>query len=80
MQYKFNVDGEWRHDERQPYGSGNYGVVNTIFVSAEQNMVPSGFPPEPIDRANMDVDNDVYMPVVRIFTGSNWFISLLVFC
>lgn len=62
-QYKFNVDGEWRHDERQHYGSGNYGVVNTIFVSAEQNMVPSGFPPEPIDRANMDVDNDVYMPV-----------------
>ncbi|CAI9284786.1 unnamed protein product [Lactuca saligna] len=25
-QYKFIVDGEWRHDEHQPFVTGNYGV------------------------------------------------------
>lgn len=79
MQYKFYVDGEWRHDEQQQFLSGNYGVVNTIFLSGEPDMVPNVFPPEAPGRANMDVDNDVYMPVVRFFTALNWFISLLVF-
>lgn len=30
MQYKFLVDGEWRHDERQPHKNGEYGIVNTF--------------------------------------------------
>ncbi|XP_024026913.1 sucrose nonfermenting 4-like protein isoform X2 [Morus notabilis] len=65
-QYKFYVDGEWRHDEQQQFVSGNYGVVNTIFLSGEPDMVPNVFPPEAPDRANMDVDNDVYMPMEAI--------------
>ncbi|MCD7446611.1 AMP-activated serine/threonine-protein kinase regulatory subunit, partial [Datura stramonium] len=48
-QYKFFVDGEWRHDERQPVVSGNYGVVNTIFLPRESDAIP---------ESNMDVDND----------------------
>lgn len=30
LQYKFLVDGEWRHDERQPHKNGEYGIVNTF--------------------------------------------------
>nr|KJB72641.1 hypothetical protein B456_011G188600 [Gossypium raimondii] len=29
-EYKFLVDGEWRHDERQPHKNGEYGIVNTF--------------------------------------------------
>ena len=67
MQYKFYVDGEWRHDEHQPFVNGNYGVVNTILLSSEEDMVPTVYTPEAPGRANMDVDNDGYMRLVRIF-------------
>ncbi|KAJ7977964.1 sucrose nonfermenting 4-like protein [Quillaja saponaria] len=60
-QYKFNVDGEWRHDEQQPFVSGNYGVVNTIFLTREPDTVLSIFGPETPARSHMDVDNDVFM-------------------
>ncbi|KAL5566062.1 hypothetical protein UlMin_029226 [Ulmus minor] len=60
-QYKFVVDGEWRHDEHQPFVNGNYGIVNTIFLSGEPDMLPPIFTPEAPGRSNMDVDNDVYM-------------------
>lgn len=65
MQYKFFVDGEWRHDEHQPYVSGNYGVVNTIFL--ERDSVP--VPPVPANlssdtgRSSMEVDGDPFPPV-----------------
>lgn len=60
MQYKFNVDGEWRHDELQPFVSGSYGVVNTLFLAREADMVPGG-------RSNMDVDDTTFNRMVRIF-------------
>lgn len=61
MQYKFYVDGEWRHDERQPFLSGNYGVVNTICILSEANplaALPS--PGTPNNRMGMDVDNETF--------------------
>ncbi|PKI46484.1 hypothetical protein CRG98_033127 [Punica granatum] len=40
-QYKFFVDGEWKHDEHQPYATSEYGIVNTIFLATtEHNYVP----------------------------------------
>ena len=65
VQFKFFVDGEWRHDEHQPFVSGNYGVVNTIFLPSESDMVPTFFSPEMPGRSNMDVDNDPFLRVVR---------------
>ncbi|KAM7473955.1 hypothetical protein LguiB_021198 [Lonicera macranthoides] len=58
-QYKFFVDGEWRHDEHQPFVSGNYGVVNTIFLAREPNMITTIFSPETtsVRPSSMDVDN-----------------------
>ncbi|KAG2260083.1 hypothetical protein Bca52824_079377 [Brassica carinata] len=50
-QYKFYVDGEWRHDEHQPFVNGNGGVMNTILITVP-DMVPTGFSP-----SNMDVDD-----------------------
>ncbi|CAN1219913.1 Sucrose nonfermenting 4-like protein [Linum perenne] len=37
-QYKFIVDGEWRHDEHQPFESGSFGVVNTVFLPREPDQ------------------------------------------
>uniref|UniRef100_M4ES76 CBS domain-containing protein n=1 Tax=Brassica campestris TaxID=3711 RepID=M4ES76_BRACM len=50
-QYKFYVDGEWRHDEHQPFVNGNGGVMNTILITLP-DMVPTGFSP-----SSMDVDD-----------------------
>ena len=59
LQYKFYVDGEWRHDEHQPFVNGNGGVMNTILITLP-DMVPTGFSP-----SNMDVD-DFSQQMVRI--------------
>ncbi|CAL5408278.1 unnamed protein product [Camellia sinensis] len=44
--YKFFVDGEWRHDEHQPFVSGNYGVVNSVFLAREPDVIPAIYTPE----------------------------------
>ncbi|XP_058738563.1 sucrose nonfermenting 4-like protein [Vicia villosa] len=59
-QYKFNVDGEWRHDEQQPFASGNYGVVNTIYLVREPDVLPAMLSAETPSRSHMEVDNDVF--------------------
>ncbi|KAF7137798.1 hypothetical protein RHSIM_Rhsim07G0186000 [Rhododendron simsii] len=51
-QFKFFVDGEWRHDERQPFETGNYGVVNTVYLATENDEIPG---------CNMEVDNDTFL-------------------
>ncbi|MBA0680840.1 hypothetical protein Goari_012517, partial [Gossypium aridum] len=56
-QFKFFVDGEWRHDEHQPFVNDNYGIVNTIFIAREPNLVAPSFSPETPGRSNMDVDD-----------------------
>ncbi|KAL0422043.1 UNVERIFIED_CONTAM: Sucrose nonfermenting 4-like protein [Sesamum latifolium] len=61
-QYKFFVDGEWRHDEHQPFVSGNYGVVNTIYLPREPDTIPAVFSTEIAGRSNMDVDSDPFLP------------------
>lgn len=65
-QYKFYVDGRWRHDECQPHMSSEYGTVNTLFFPSDPNYnVGPGVAPGP----NMDVDNQVFQNVVRITDG-----------
>ncbi|CAL5330228.1 unnamed protein product [Camellia sinensis] len=59
-EYKFFVDGEWRHDEHQPFVSGNYGVVNTVFLAREPDVIPAIYTPETPGRSSMDVDNDPF--------------------
>ncbi|MBA0859471.1 hypothetical protein Goshw_007185 [Gossypium schwendimanii] len=56
-QFKFFVDNEWRHDEHQPFVIGDYGVVNTIFIAREPDMLPPRFSPEMPGRSNMDLDD-----------------------
>lgn len=65
-QYKFYVDGEWRHDENQPYVSGNYGIVNSLFLTGEPDPVPSVVGPGTPSRINMDVDNENFRRVVTL--------------
>lgn len=62
VQYKFFVDGQWRHDECQPHMSSEYGIVNTLFFPSDPNYnVGPGVAPGP----NMDVDNQAFQNVVR---------------
>ncbi|XP_027368683.1 sucrose nonfermenting 4-like protein [Abrus precatorius] len=64
-QYKFFVDGEWRHDEHQPYMSGEYGIVNTVLLATDPNMVPV-LTPDTVSGSNMDVDNEAFRRMVRV--------------
>ncbi|PIN09273.1 [Hydroxymethylglutaryl-CoA reductase (NADPH)] kinase [Handroanthus impetiginosus] len=59
--YKFFVDGEWRHNEHQPFVSGNFGVANTIFLPGEPDTIPAIFSSETAARSNMEVDNDPFL-------------------
>ncbi|XP_062143654.1 sucrose nonfermenting 4-like protein [Alnus glutinosa] len=69
-QYKFCVDGEWRHDESQSFVRGDYGLVNTVFLARQPDMIPSTFSPQTPGRSNMDVDFDVNMPVATSSSGT----------
>ncbi|THG06362.1 hypothetical protein TEA_016966 [Camellia sinensis var. sinensis] len=60
LEYKFFVDGEWRHDEHQPFVSGNYGVVNSVFLARKPDVIPAIYTPETPGRSSMDVDNDPF--------------------
>ncbi|KAK7392001.1 hypothetical protein VNO78_20427 [Psophocarpus tetragonolobus] len=62
-QYKFNVDGEWRHDEHQPFESGDCGMVNTICLVREPNILLPILRSETPSRSHMEVDNDVFRHV-----------------
>lgn len=71
-QYKFYVDGEWRHDENQPFVTGNYGIVNSLFLTGEPDPVPSILSPgTPTNRINMDVDNETFRRVVTLTGGGS---------
>lgn len=65
MQYKFYVDGEWRHDEHQPHVTGNYGIVNTLLLTREPDPPPTILSPGTPGSRMMDVDNEVFRRVVR---------------
>lgn len=56
-QYKFIIDGEWRHDEHQPFVRGNGGAVNTIFLAREPDSLPDQYGPQTPDGAIMEVDD-----------------------
>ncbi|XP_047311013.1 sucrose nonfermenting 4-like protein [Impatiens glandulifera] len=60
-QYKFFVDGEWRHDEQKPFVSGNYGVVNIIFLGRELESSPTICSRETTNRSYMEVDSDPFV-------------------
>ncbi|PSS10125.1 Sucrose nonfermenting 4-like protein [Actinidia chinensis var. chinensis] len=65
-QFKFFVDGEWRHDEHQPFVTGNYGVVNTVFLPREADAIHAIYSPETPGRSNMEVDNDLFLRLEAI--------------
>ncbi|TVU44222.1 hypothetical protein EJB05_03658 [Eragrostis curvula] len=67
-EYKFFVDGEWRHDERQPTVTGDYGVVNTLHLTRDINQINSVLSPSTPGSRAMDVDND-FERVVSLTDG-----------
>ncbi|XP_052190152.1 sucrose nonfermenting 4-like protein [Diospyros lotus] len=68
-QYKFIVDGEWRHDEQQPFVSGNYGPVNIVVLTRESDYGPAILTPQIPAGSNMDVDNEAFQRLVRVSDG-----------
>ncbi|KAL8166377.1 hypothetical protein V2J09_007876 [Rumex salicifolius] len=69
-EYKFNVDGEWRHDEHHPFVSGTYGVVNTIFLARDTDMIPAICNAETPGRSNMDVDDTAVNRTASLSDGN----------
>ncbi|XP_059632710.1 sucrose nonfermenting 4-like protein [Cornus florida] len=69
-QYKFIVDGEWKHDEHQPFVRGNYGTVNTILLARESEYVPEILSARMSAGSNMDVDNEAFKRLVRVSDGT----------
>ncbi|KVH89879.1 Cystathionine beta-synthase, core [Cynara cardunculus var. scolymus] len=63
-QYKFIVDGEWRHDEHQPFVTGSYGTVNTVVLAREPDYIPTVLSPQMTCGSSMDVDNEAFQRVV----------------
>ena len=67
---------KWRHDERQPFVSGDYGVVNNVFIAREQEVVPT----INHDLPDMEVDDVIMRPVRDCFMLNNlnvgWYINL----
>ncbi|XWS39056.1 hypothetical protein CRYUN_Cryun18bG0017200 [Craigia yunnanensis] len=56
LEYKFLVDGEWRHDERKPHKNGEFGIVNTFDTLPILTEVPQVQPCSEIPN-NMEVDS-----------------------
>ncbi|XP_022721940.1 sucrose nonfermenting 4-like protein isoform X2 [Durio zibethinus] len=55
-EYKFLVDGEWRHDDQQPHKNGEYGIVNTFDTLPIPAEAPQVQPRTEILN-NMEVDD-----------------------
>ncbi|KAL0388761.1 UNVERIFIED_CONTAM: Sucrose nonfermenting 4-like protein [Sesamum radiatum] len=73
-QYKFVVDGEWRHDEHQPFISSNIGTVNTILLTRDSDYRPPILSPQVPPSgpgSSMDVDNEAFQRVVRLSDGTS---------
>lgn len=68
IQYKFIVDGEWRHDEYQPFVAGNYGLVNTVLLSRDSTYIPTILSPQMQTGSSMDVDNVAFQRLVWHFS------------
>ncbi|PQQ15876.1 sucrose nonfermenting 4-like protein isoform X2 [Prunus yedoensis var. nudiflora] len=69
-QYKFFVDGEWQHDEHQPYVSGEYGLVNTVLLATDPNFFHPNVTPEITSGSNMEEDTEAFRRLVRITDGN----------
>ncbi|OAY55968.1 sucrose nonfermenting 4-like protein isoform X1 [Manihot esculenta] len=68
-QYKFLVDGEWKHDEHQPCSTTDYGVVNTVLLPGEANYNPI-VGPEMALGSGMELDNETFRRVVHVSDGT----------
>ncbi|GAB4843585.1 hypothetical protein Ancab_013550 [Ancistrocladus abbreviatus] len=65
-EYKFFVDGEWRHDESKPCVNGSYGLVNTILLGRELDHMTETSSTQVSSVSNMDLDNEAFDCVVRV--------------
>ncbi|KAK3038979.1 hypothetical protein RJ639_027464 [Escallonia herrerae] len=70
LQYKFIVDGDWRHDEHQPFVSGIYGTVNTVLLAREADYVSTILSPQMPSGSSMDVDNEAFQRLVKVSDGT----------
>lgn len=76
QQYKFFVDGEWRHDEHQPYVSGEYGLVNTVLLATDPNFFHPNVTPEITSGSNMEEDTEAFRRLVRLIHSLSFKITV----
>ncbi|XP_022844693.1 sucrose nonfermenting 4-like protein isoform X2 [Olea europaea var. sylvestris] len=69
-QYKYIVDGEWRHDEHQPCINSNFGTVNTVLLARECDYLRAIVSQQMPSGSSMDVDNAALQRVVQVSEGT----------
>ncbi|XP_057427316.1 sucrose nonfermenting 4-like protein [Lotus japonicus] len=62
-QYNFYVDGKWRHDEQQPFVNEIFGVVNSIYLLRQPDILSTLLSAETPGGGHMEVDNSASGPV-----------------
>uniref|UniRef100_A0ACD5XF23 Uncharacterized protein n=1 Tax=Avena sativa TaxID=4498 RepID=A0ACD5XF23_AVESA len=68
-QFKFYVDGEWKHDEGQPtIMTSEYAVVNTLYLTREFDHINNVLSPS--TPRSMDVDNENFHRNVSLSDGA----------
>ncbi|GAB4851260.1 AMP-activated serine/threonine-protein kinase regulatory subunit [Ancistrocladus abbreviatus] len=65
-EYKFFVDGEWRHDESKHCVNGSYGLVNTLILGGEPDHLTEASSAQISSVSNMDLDNEAFVRMVRV--------------
>lgn len=65
LQYKFIVDGEWRHDEQQAHMADSHGHVNNwVLITRQHHHIHPPAPDMVTSGITMDVDQEMVHQVV----------------
>ena len=75
LQYKFIVDGEWRHDEQQAHMPDNHGHVNNwLLITRQPHHILPPTPDLGTPGVTMDVDHEMVHHVVStlLWVEAEW--------
>lgn len=60
FQYRFLIDGVCRYDEMLPYVADDYGMINNLLVTLEENTMPLTLQDDPQMVRSTDVRTALY--------------------
>lgn len=80
LQYKFIVDGEWRHDEQQAHMADSHGHVNNwLLITRQHHHILPPAPDMGTTGITMDVDQEMVHQVVSTHNYNDHMLIFLLF-